>query len=706
MSRFRTFAWLVLLAGVGTLAAAEPKASTKQAAPNIVVILADDYGYGSAGCCGANEKLVRTPAIDRLAREGRRFTDANTTSSVCSPTRYSLMTGRYCWRTSLTHEVLGTFSPLHIETTRLNMASLLKAHGYRTAAIGKWHLGYGTNDGSPKWRTDYSAVLSPGPLDLGFQYHFGVPSNHGDVTGVFVENQFVYGLRSGKIPAGMKPTGPVPDEDSNFAAKYVSELEKAGRPEPIEIDAPRRVDDRVMPELTDKAVKWLEQQKPGEPFFLYLTPVAVHRPTTPEKELAGKSAAGIYGDWIQQLDRTVSRVLDTLDRKGLADNTLVLFSSDNGGVREPQQATSAETIALNAGLAVNGPWRGGKHHVWEGGFRVPFVVRWPGKAPAGTVCDETISLADVLATTAAIVGDKLPAASQAAEDSHNILPAILGEKYAAPLRPDLIVHSADGVFAIRKGPWKWIEGVPVEDIKPGARKARAAEYKAQLYNLKDDPAETTDVSAAHPQVVQELSALLERYRAGGYSRELPPVAAPRAAIELPPVAGNVVVEAAFDKVPEAPWVNVRGKWSAKDNAVWGSEVASDNAVAAQRYPLAQTDGDIQYELSLPPAGGHTLRVTSKERDQVLLIQISARNVKVTNLATGKILADAPAKFAAQTWLPVRACFRGNELLVQVGNVTTKATAPLIGQPKVAFALLAHGENLGFRKVVVHGDGKK
>ena len=222
--------------------------------PNVVVILADDYGYGSAGCFGADPKLVRTPAIDRLAAEGRRFTDANTTSSVCSPTRYSVLTGRYCWRTTLTHEVLGTFSPLHIETTRLNMASLLKKHGYNTASVGKWHLGYGTEDESPKWRTDYTAELSPGPLDIGFDYHFSVPSNHGDLTGIFVENRFVYGLRAGKIPAGMKVAGPAADSD-DYQATYGPEDTENGKngPRILELDAPRRKNQRVMKVLTDKA---------------------------------------------------------------------------------------------------------------------------------------------------------------------------------------------------------------------------------------------------------------------------------------------------------------------------------------------------------------------------------------------------------------------------------------------------------------------
>ena len=277
------FLFTLLLAFVGAVSAAEK--------PNIVVILADDYGYGSSGCYGADGKLVQTPNIDRLAREGRRFTDANTTSSVCSPTRYSVLTGRYCWRTSLTHEVLGTFSPLHIEPERLNMASLLKKHGYQTAAIGKWHLGYGTADGSAKWRTDYTAELSPGPLDIGFDYHFGVPANHGDLTGVYVENRFVYGLRSGKIPQGMKVHGPDAD-DTNFKATYTSADTESGRSTILDLDAPRRVNDRVMPTLTDKAVNWIGQQKSGTPFFLYFTPVAVHNPVTPEADLAGTQQGG------------------------------------------------------------------------------------------------------------------------------------------------------------------------------------------------------------------------------------------------------------------------------------------------------------------------------------------------------------------------------------------------------------------------------
>jgi len=235
-------------------------------------------------------------------------------------------------------------------------------------------------DGSPKWRTDYTAELKPGPLEIGFDYHFAVPSNHGDLTGVFVENRYVYGLRSGKLPPGMKLPGPAADDD-DFKGTYTKDDTESKRADPMPMDAPRRVNERVMPVLTAKAVKWIEQQRPGHPFFLYFTPVAVHNPITPDKDLAGRSRAGLYGDWIHELDRSVGGILEALDRKGFAKDTLVIFSSDNGGVFKPFITDSLQTQAFKAGLKVNGPLRGGKHNVWEGGFKVPFLVRWPGQAP-------------------------------------------------------------------------------------------------------------------------------------------------------------------------------------------------------------------------------------------------------------------------------------------------------------------------------------
>lgn len=673
--------------------------------PNVVIILADDYGYGSAGCYGADGKLIQTPNIDRLAREGRRFTDANTTSSVCSPTRYSVVTGRYCWRTSLTSGVLGTFSPLHIETTRLTLASLLKKHGYHTAAIGKWHLGYGTSDGSPKWRADYSAELSPGPLDIGFDYHFGVPANHGDIAGVYVENRFVYGLRDGKIPAGMKLPGPDAD-NPNFKATYTKDDTEGGRAETIPLDAPRRVNERVMPVLTSKCAGWISQQKKGTPFFLYYTPVAVHNPVTPDKDMAGKSAAGPYGDWIQELDRSVGGVLKALDDAGLAQDTLVLLSSDNGGVFHPEREMP-QTTAYRAGLKVNGALRGSKHSVWEGGFKVPFLARWPGKIPAGTVCDDMISLADILATTAAIVGEELPSAATAAEDSRNALPVFLGTEGAAPTRDHMIIHSSDGVFAIRQGPWKLVEGVPVSDLKAGVRKSRANEFKPQLFNLKQDPAETTDVSAEHPAVVQELTALLNRYRDGGYSREMPPVVAKKEPGTLPPLAGIAVVETDFKALPPRPWMVVQGEWKAHDDALWATQLKNQKNGSALRGPLPITDGALEYDLNLHTAGRHSLRIGTAGGRHSFRVVVSSARIEITkNPEPGEgqdktePLAAEKLRLDTKAWHTLRVTFAGDQITAQIGGVTLKGRHPVIAEPKEQLNLLVFDGEAGFRKLKV------
>ncbi|MBL9186226.1 MAG: arylsulfatase [Opitutaceae bacterium] len=467
-------------------------AATSQRAPNIVVILADDFGYGSVGAYGADPALVHTPHLDRLAREGRRFTNAYTPSSVCTPTRYALVTGRYCWRTSLNHGgVANTLDPLLIETTRPTLASLLKKHGYATGFVGKWHLGYGTEP-----RVDYTKDLKPGPLELGFDYQFAVPQNHNDITRVFVENHRVYGLRSRTLT-------PAPGK--------------------LGLDAPERDDPKTMGDLTERAVGWLEKQA-GQPapFFLYFAPVAVHELVTPSAESAGTSKAGPYGDFIHDLDRSVGRILAALEKQNALAHTLVIFTSDNGGVVNPGSKTGANKIAMDAGLKINGALRGGKHDIWEGGFKVPFLARWPGRIPASTTSHEMIGVVDIFATIAAIAGETNLDRATTAPDSVNVLPALLGQPSTQPLRRDLILQSASGVYAIRSGPWKWIEGVP---LAPKGKKApapagpKADQFRARLVNLAEDPGETTDVSAAHPEIAQRLAETLRRHRTQGFSRD-------------------------------------------------------------------------------------------------------------------------------------------------------------------------------------------
>lgn len=478
--------------------------------PNIVLILADDLGYGSLNCYGAPASLVRTPNCDRLAKEGVRFTDANTPSSVCSPTRYALLTGRYCWRTEMKWGVCSPYDHLWIEPGRLTVASLLKKAGYNTAVIGKWHLGFGS---APK--VDYTKKLSPGPLDIGFNYYFGIPAVHGDHMGVYIDNEGVQGLRSDKL---------TPYGKTFYGGPYIG------------LDAPQRDEEHVMSVLTDKAIDWLNRQDAAKPFFLYFAPVAVHHPCTPSAQTRTTSGCGDYGDWIHEFDLSVGRILDALDKDRQTQDTLVILTSDNGGVlsmksRSPQsqmtiiQAAGTidvgagsvpEATAYAAGLRPNGTWRGGKHSIYEGGFRVPYIARWPGKIKPGRVCDETISLADTLATVAAIARETLPPPDQAAEDSFDILPALLDRPHERPLRPHLITHSAAGVYAIRQGSWKWIEGKPVRPSE--AQKTGSSEYREQLYRLDQDSGETNNQIEQHSDVAGKLKLMLEQCRNATFTR--------------------------------------------------------------------------------------------------------------------------------------------------------------------------------------------
>lgn len=476
--------WCVL----GLFGFAFAGAATSAGLPNIIIILADDLGYGSTGCYGANPDLVRTPHIDRLAREGMRFTDAYATGSVCSPTRYAVVTGRYCWRSSLSSgEVVNTFDPLLIETKRPTVASLLKSKGYATAMIGKWHLGYGT--AKP---VDYTRELLPGPLELGFDHQFAVPQNHNDVTRAFVEDHKVFGLRSTKLTPS---------------------------PGNIGLDAPQREDPETEGVLADRAASWLENQTPAKPFFLYFAPIAVHEKITPSAGSAGTSKSGPYGDFIHDLDRSVGRILDTLDRLKLAENTLVFFTSDNGGVLG--KPGGVEERAATAGLKTNGPNRGGKHDVWEGGFRVPMIARWPGRIQPGSISEHVVGSVDYLATLASLAGESLPPATPdaAGPDSFDFLPVLLGNAQS-PVRPHLLLQSSKGVYAVRQGPWKLIAssgGIQGKDGK--RRKTQEDPGRPQLFNLKNDPGELHDVSAEHADLVRELAEILSGDRARGFSRK-------------------------------------------------------------------------------------------------------------------------------------------------------------------------------------------
>lgn len=654
--------------------------------PNIVVILADDLGWGSVGCYGANPELVRTPHIDRLAKEGRRFTDANTTSSVCSPTRYAVMTGRYCWRTSLISEVLGTQSPLHIETDRMTVASMLKQQGYQCAAVGKWHLGYGTEE-----RCDFTKELKPGPLEIGFDYHFGVPANHGDLSGVYVENHWVYGLNRAS------PSSPSPP--------YVTHGQAKGKPvRTLELNAPKRVDEEVMETLTDKVVNWIGQQSADKPFFVYFTPVAVHNPITPSKHTAGQSKGGPFCDFLHDLDRSVGRVLDELDQRGFAKNTLVLFSSDNGGVNKTNGETP-QNIARDAGLKPVGPFRGGKHDVWEGGFRVPYLVRWPGRVPAGTVCHETVSLVDTLASIAAITESKLPAPHVGAEDSHDVSKAWLGAEHPQPIRPDVIVHSADGNFAIRKGQWKWIEGVAADDVKPAAKKARAEQFQRLLFDLQADLVESRDATAQNASVAAELESLLNRYRDGGYSRELPPIKVKQKLQPpaLPALNGEKLLELALEALPTKPWTTSGAQWSARDGAVWTKAPATGSTLSG---PVKLTDAVVEYQIRLGDADRQSLRIHTSEQHSFRIVlsrsslDVSRNPAKGESADKATSLGKQRVRFNANEWQTVRLTFVGDELKAEVAGVIVKAKDACLGEQKTQLNFIAFDGEVGLRKLII------
>lgn len=459
-----------------------------QELPNIIFLMADDLGSGDLGCYNPDSKIP-TPNMDRLASEGMRFTDAHTPSAVCTPTRYGVLTGRYCWRTRLKRGVLWGYDRLLIEPDRVTAPSLLKQHGYTTAGVGKWHLGLGNRE-----RTDYSQPLTPGPNSVGFDTYFGIPASLDMDPYVFFEND-----------------RPIEAPTETIAASQQRRRGGDGfwRAGPI---APsfRHID--VLPTLGQRAVAYLEERAKagrGQPFFLYLPLAAPHTPWLPTAEFEGKSQAGPYGDFVVQVDWTIGQVTAALDRLGLRENTLLIVTSDNGAHWTPGDKQKYGHLA-------NLHRRGQKADIWEGGHRVPFLARWPGKIPAGSTSDETICLTDLLATCAAIVGADLPA--NAGEDSVNILPALLDQPRSEPLREAIVHHSANGTFAIRQGPWKLILGLGSGGFsQPKTRKPQPGGPTGQLYHLGKDPAEEKNVFLEHPEIVSRLTALLDSYRKSGRS---------------------------------------------------------------------------------------------------------------------------------------------------------------------------------------------
>lgn len=462
---------------------ASPEASRR---PNIICVLADDMGYGDVRALHPASKIP-TPHLDRLVGEGMNFTDAHSGSAVCTPTRYGLLTGRYCWRSRLKRGVLMGFDRALIEDGRPTVASLLRDGGYATACLGKWHLGmdFPTTDGKPAnpKNVDWTGRIKRSPLANGFDHYYGISASLDMPPYIWIDgDRFV-----GKATA-------------------TKAFFRKGPAEP----AFEAVD--VLPELGRRAVSYIEgRAKEKAPFFLYLPLNAPHTPIVPAKPFQGKSGIGSYGDFCVQVDAIVGDICAALERTGLAKDTLLIFTTDNGC------SPAAGTPKLEKlGHFPSAGRRGYKADVFEGGHRVPFIARWPGRVAPGSSYDQTVCLTDLLATCADIVG--IPVPDNAGEDSVSLRPALLGETQA-PVREATVHHSIDGSFAIRKGKWK-LEECPGSGgwsaPKPKS-KAEKGLPPIQLYDMAADPAETTNVWDKHPDVVTELSALLKRYKEEGRS---------------------------------------------------------------------------------------------------------------------------------------------------------------------------------------------
>ncbi|MEZ5571583.1 MAG: arylsulfatase [Halioglobus sp.] len=461
--------------------------------PNIVLILIDDLGYGDVRA-NFSEGKIETPHIDALAARGMRFTDAHSGTAVCGPTRYGLLTGQHFSRQNWDRVRTSLWSSM-IDDDRLTLPELLRANGYHTGAFGKWHLGqtFYHSDGKPSGpdlKTDWSHAITGGPLDRGFDVFFGV---------LFTHAQNLLALVSGRRVT-VVPT------------EAVGNWPKSEGYEPVD----------AMPAITEHALEYIDwnvRERPGEPFFMYLPAIAIHGPLFPAPEFLGKSKVGLYGDYVMQVDAIVGEIVSSLESHGILDDTLIIFTSDNGSDgragNESLKKFPFGSVQTLYGHKMNGNWRGVKGSMYEGGHRVPFIASWPGHIEAGAVSDELILLEDLMATFAAIIGVDLPPHS--AEDSYNILPYLEGTHWGSPIRKYAVISTFNGDPIVRKGKWVLSFG-----LGPGSQFTRNWEPKpggpkGQLYDLEADPGESKNLWLQYPDVVAEMTALYNAHVARGSS---------------------------------------------------------------------------------------------------------------------------------------------------------------------------------------------
>ena len=469
--------------------------------PNIVYILADDMGYGDIQAMNPNSKIP-TPNLDTLLAEGMNFTDAHSPSSVCTPTRYATLTGRYSWRSKLKRGVLNGYGTPLIEKDRATVASHLKEQGYDTAVIGKWHLGLGfQKDDAENW--DWKKPLDHSPVDVGFMYSKVIPASLDFPPYVFVEGHSITGLPNRTqekigFPAYLRAG----ELGSNFS--IVEYLDR----------------------LTDDACQHIETKaNKDRPFFLYMPLSAPHKPVMPHPRFQGKSKLGPYGDFIMQVDWTVGQVLKAIDKAGIKENTLVFYTSDNGSfmyrVDDKSQphhlSDETQQTFFSGDHTANGVLRGTKADIYEAGHRVPYLVRWPKIIKAGSVCDLPITHTDLFATAAAVAKSKTPDATVAAQDSFSLLPIFKGQQKSFKRAP-VIHHSSGGMFAIRSGNYKLILG----NGSGGRQQPKGSRFGTpwQLYDLENDISETNDLYESKPDVVSKLESAMFRILADDQSRSV------------------------------------------------------------------------------------------------------------------------------------------------------------------------------------------
>jgi len=476
------------------------------------MILADDLGYGDVGCYNP-EARIPTPNLDRLARQGMRCIDAHSPAAVCTPSRYAVLTGRMAFRCGCGGVFTGVGGPSLIEEGRLTLPQMLRNNGYATACVGKWHVGmtFFDKEGKPVnrgglesvRRTDFSRTIPDGPVARGFDYFFGTACCPGtDFLYAFIENDRV-------------PVPPVQSLDKTRLPKHkYSEDNRDGMIAP---DYDIEEVDMVFLKKSRQFIESHVKKTPDKPFFLYHATAAVHQPSFAGHDFRGKTKAGPHGDYILEFDAVVGELMKTLDDLGIADNTLIIVTSDNG----PEIAA---VVNMRADYRHDGarPWRGIKRDQWEGGHRVPFIARWPGRVKAGSVGKQTISLTDLMATLASVVGCKLP--DNAAEDSFDVLPVLLGRQGDRQIREFVLQQSTGSFLSIRRGNWKYLDhkgsggnNYSKGDLAVFALKENAPEAPGQLFDLAEDPGETSNLYFKRPEIVAELKAKLEEFKQTGRS---------------------------------------------------------------------------------------------------------------------------------------------------------------------------------------------